>query len=317
MASEQTAISFLYVVSVEDLAKETGWTVEKVLSQLTPEELVSRVGGRMAVLPEASRRLLKLAGRKFPFRVMTCANLKGGIGKTTTALALATRAASLGYRTVVVDLDPQASASLAFGVEAQEGDAIFLDLWSKPEDHLPGALYQIQPGLSLLPSSLENSLLDSNLVHPSMQKKAVREVTQVLRKAGFDLVVLDCPPSLGAATISALSAADRLIIRVGSDAFSFKGLALTLAELEAIADTFNLPLPERSVLFVRYDQRETIARNALERLRREYKKYLAPKPIRTSSIFGKVLEERTTIFYRARKHPVREDYIAFFRTILE
>lgn len=310
-------VSYPYVVSPDDLAREAGWSENRLLRRLHGKDLIGRGGGRLAVLPEAAREVLVESGRAFPFRVMACANLKGGIGKTTTTLALATRAASLGYRTTVLDLDPQASASLALGVEVGEDDDIFIDIWAKPADHLPDALYQIQPGLYLLPSSLENSLMDHSLSHPSQQKNAVRGVTAALKDEGMDLVILDCPPSLGAATISALSAAHRLIIPVGADAFSFKGLQLTLAELEAIAETFNLPLPQRSVLFSRYDQRETVSRNALERLQRDYPELLAPVPVRNSSIFSKVLEERTTIFYGSRKHPAREDYIAFVRSILE
>ncbi len=308
---------FTYLVNAADLAKEAGISSARLATRLESTDLLHKAGGRTGIYPESARRILQESGRRFPFRVIACANLKGGIGKTTSALALATRAASLGYRTVVIDLDPQASASLALGVEPAEDDAIFYDLWSKPADYLPAALYEIQPGLSLLPSSLENSLLDSSLLNPTLQKNAVREVTLVMRQAGFDLVILDCPPSLGAATISALSAAHRLIIPVGPDAFSFKGLSLTFSELDAITDTFNLKTPQRSVLLIRYDQRETVSRIALERLQREYGKFLAPRPIRSSSLFGKVLENRTTLFSGFRHHPAREDYEVFIRTILE
>lgn len=309
--------TYLYLLQPEDLAREMGLSLEKVRRQLQPDDYVSRFNSRAGLDPAAVRRLLTSAGRRYPFRIFAHANLKGGIGKTTSALALATRAASLGYRTVVLDLDPQASASLALGVETAEEDAIFYDLWSKPSEHLPAALYEIQPGLLLLPSSLENSLLDSALMHPTLQKNAVRDVCAVLRQQDIDLVVLDCPPSLGAATISALSAAHRLIIPVGTDAFSFKGLALTLSELAAIADTFNLTPPEKTVLLTRYDQRETIARQAWERLQRDYAAIIAPRPIRTSSLFGKALEERTTLFAGYRQHPAREDYEVVIRTLLE
>ncbi len=309
--------TYLYLLQPEDLAREMGLALAKLLPQLQADDFVPRMSGRAGLDPVAVRRILKGAGRRYPFRIFAHANLKGGIGKTTSALALATRAASLGYRTVILDLDPQASASLALGVEAGEEDAIFYDLWSKPADHLPGALYEIQPGLLLLPSSLENSLLDSALMHPTLQKNAVRDVCAVLRQQDVDLVVLDCPPSLGAATISALSAAHRLIIPVGTDAFSFKGLALTLSELAAIAETFHLTPPERTVLLTRYDQRETIARQAWERLQRDHPAILAPRPIRTSSLFGKALEDRTTLFAGYRQHPARLDYEVVIRTLLE
>jgi chromosome partitioning protein len=312
-----SATAFPYLVQAADLARETGVSVQKLSARIEPEEWLQRPGGRAGVHPAAARRLMQASGKRFPFRVIAFANLKGGIGKTTSALALATRAASLGYRTCVVDLDPQASATLALGVETAENDAIFLDLWSKPAEHLPAALYEIQPGLMLLPSSLENSLLDSSLANPTQQKNAVRETATALRELDVDLVVIDCAPSLGAGTISALSAAHHLVIPLGADAFSFKGLSLTLAELSAIADTFNLSMPKRSVLLTRYDQRETLSRQALERLQREYRNMLAPRPVRTSSLFGKVLEERQTVFAGFRQHPAREDYEAVIRSWLE
>ncbi len=314
--SSSSPTYYPYLISQEDLAWECSQSSMALQQYLSPEDLMPLPGGRSGIDPLAARRILQKFGRGFAFRTMAFANLKGGIGKTTSALALATRAASLGYRTAILDLDPQASASLALGVEAAAEDPIFYDIWSKPADFIPSALYEIQPGLSLLPSSLENSLLDSALAHPSLQKNAVREVCTVLRGHQYDLVVLDCPPSLGAATISALSACHHLIIPLGPDAFSFKGLELTLAELKAIGDTFNLSAPEKTILFTRYDQRETVSRTALERLEKHYAEWLAPRPVRNSSLCSKVLEERKTIFSGFRQSPVREDYAHFARAVL-
>jgi chromosome partitioning protein len=306
-----------HAIALEDLAAELRRSPGRVRALAGEDHLRTLPGGRTAVLPAGARAALAAAGRRFPFRVVAHANLKGGIGKTTSALARATRAAQLGYRVALVDLDPQASATLALGVEVPDGAPIFYDLWSRPAAYLPAALAPAPGPLALLPSALENSLLDTSLQNPKAQKNAVRDTAAALREAGHDLVVLDCPPSLGAATISALCAAHHLVIPVGTDAFSFKGLELTLQESAAIAETFALPAPAVHVLLARYDARETVAREAWERLRREHGRAVSPEPVRATSLFGKLLDRGEGLFASRRTHPARDAYKALARRILE
>ncbi len=252
-----------------------------------------------------------------PFRVVAHMNLRGGVGKTTASITLATRAAQYGLRTCLLDLDPQGSASLAFDAVPADGDPIFLDVWADPGRTLPGALVSIQDGLALLPSNLENALLDASLARPTQQKDAVAGVCARLRDLGYDLVVIDCPPALGTAVISTICAADRIVIPCGSDPFSLKGVELTLQEARAIRETFALGDPDVSILYSRYDRREKMADASLEELRGRYNGAVLPTLIRTSTDYAKALGRRETVFASSRPSRAREDYDAYTRRILD
>jgi chromosome partitioning protein len=243
-------------------------------------------------------------------------NLRGGVGKTVSTVSLAMRASQYGFHTSVLDLDPQGSSSLAFDRIPEDEDPIFYDIWQNASDMTRGSLKEIQESLFILPSSLDNSLLDSVLVNPSLQKNTVKSLCDELERIGFDLVIIDCPPSLTGAVVSTVCAADVIIIPVGSDAFSFKGLELTLNEIYSICKTFGIQEPTVKVLYTRFDRRERISQDALVRLQKDYADYFIPVVIRTSTDYSKALEKRETIFTTSRKGRAREDYDHYARYIL-
>ena len=248
--------------------------------------------------------------------VIAFINLKGGVGKTTCAVTLASRAVQLGLRTCVLDLDSQASASLALGVEADDGTAVFVDVWQRPSEMLPGSLYRLQEFFHLLPSSLENGLLDGSLTQPAALKTAVAGVCAVLRQHGFDLVVLDCPPSLGPAVVSSVCAADTIVIPLGCDAFSLRGMELTLAEARSIRETFGLEAPRLRLLLCGVDRRIKMWEQVVNKLRSEYGDILLPTIIRTSSELPRALAQRRTVFASLARHGVRRDFEAFCHHLL-
>jgi len=302
-----------YILTLDELVSFAG---PSVVRNIPPQSMCRLPRNRNAVPPAVVRETLEPLGVDYSFRVVCHINLRGGIGKTTASISLATRAAQYGFRTCVLDLDPQGSASLAFDRMAEEDDPIFYDVWQKPEESLMGALSEIQENLFILPSSLENGLLDASLVNPVSQKNAVRGVCEQLRREGFDLVVVDCPPTLGTAVISTICAADTIVVPVGSDAFSLKGIELTLRECEAICQAFGLELPKLHVLYSRLDLREKISTDSLNALRERYPAYLLSTLIRTSSEFAKALRRSVTVFAGQRASKARHDYDAYTREVL-
>ena len=315
-ANTHPAKPFDYLLSLSEFSQLLGINEAQLRTGLDGEDLIRLPGNQWGVPPAVVRQWLSQNGFNYYSQTLALLNLKGGVGKTTSAVSLASRAAQYGYKTCVLDLDSQASATLALGIEPQDDDPIFIDLWQHPADMLPGALWRLQEELYLLPSSLENGLLDVSLANPVQQKNAVRGVCQVLREHDFELIVVDCPPSLGAAVISAACAAQTVLIPVGFDAFSQKGLHLTLQEVRAICDTFGLGEPIFRILFTQYDRRVKQAEATLARLRSEHGEQLIPTPIRTTTEFAKASSQGKTVFANNGRIGAKTDYDACLRYLM-
>lgn len=309
--------SIKYILTPAELADAVGKTAPAISRTFRTIETVELPGRRVGLLPDTVRSYLEKEGLSYRFQVIAHLNLRGGIGKTTASTNFATRAAQYGHKVAIIDLDSQGSASLNFNVIPSPGEPVFIDIWQTPKK-VKDALIQIDKNIFLLPSSLENGLLDSSLSKSSDQKTAVSNVCKELEKLGFTLVVIDCPPSLGAAIVSTICAAHVVVVPVASDIFSVRGLKLTIEEIGSVCETFNISPPEIKVLFSRYDGREKLSITTLSELAQDpvYSKILLPCFIRTSAELPKVSKEKKTVFARLKTSPAREDYDMYTRQLL-
>lgn len=305
-----------YAMPMHDMKRLTGLSAPDIRDYLATKCDAILPASDQQIPSSHVRRMLGTMGVKYSPKTIAFVNLKGGVGKTISAISTASRAVQYGFKTCLIDMDSQGSASLAFDCEPDEDAPIFFDVWQKPDEMLIDSLVQIDDQFYLLPSSLDNALLDSSLSSPVAQKKAVRDVCNVLRQHGFDLVVIDCPPSLGTAVISTISAADTLVIPMANDPYSFKGLSLTLAESRAIRETFGLPEPDVRILMTRYDRRERLTGETHERLKKEYSDLLLPVVIPTSTRYAQALADRETIFASTDYRDVKQPYDALVRHLL-
>lgn len=304
-----------YRTPMRDLGKIAG-SLKKALSFFSDQDFgpFPQNAGVGAV---DARRFLASLGYEFPRRTVAFMNLKGGIGKTTSCVTAATRAMQYGFKTCVLDMDAQGSASIAFDRVPEADDPIFIDVWQTPQDMIPGALKNVAESLSILPSALENGLLEAALANPAAQKNAVAGVRDALFEHEYDLVLIDCPPSLGTAVISSICAADAIVVPMGFDAYSQKGLELTLGEIKAITETFGLPAPDVRILFTGLDRRIKHANQAVQEVTEQYPEMVMPSPIRTSTEFARALDRRETVFAQNKKSTAREDYDAFVRDLFQ
>ncbi|MBF0518238.1 MAG: ParA family protein, partial [Nitrospirae bacterium] len=215
-----------------------------------------------------------------------------------------------------VDLDPQGSSSLLFEKIPNDGEPIFYDIWKNPDKMVKHAIKDIEGTFSIIPSSLENALLDLSLSNPAAQKNAVKDVCEQLRLDGYDLILIDSPPSLGVAVISAICASDIVVIPMCEDVFSLKGLELTFNEIKSICSTFNLTSPQIRILYSKYDRRVKITMDVFNYLSERYNKELITVPIRTSTDFIKALSKRETVFAGYKTSTAREDYDQYVKQLL-
>lgn len=184
------------------------------------------------------------------------ANQKGGVGKTTTAINMATAMAATGWRTLLIDLDPQGNASTGLGVTAGERKVSSYDLLV---DEVPLAEAVIPtniPGLDIIPATVDLSGAEIELV-------SVEERTNRLRSAlnghgGHEICFIDCPPSLGLLTLNALCAADTLLVPLQCEFFALEGLSQLLQTVERVQQRFNPSLDIIGVALTMYDRRNRL-----------------------------------------------------------
>ncbi len=306
-----------YSMTLNDLKRITGLSAPVLRERLARQFDIRIPTSDKRVSPRAVRTLLASMGVNYTSKVIAFVNLKGGVGKTVSAINFASRATQYGWKTCLLDMDSQGSASLAFDCEPAEDDPIFYDVWQKPEKMVMVALRQIDDQFFILPSSLDNALLDSSLANPAAEKEAVRGVCEELKRHDFDLVVIDCPPSLGTAVISTISAADILVIPLANDPYSAKGLALTLNESRSIRKTFGLEEPIVRILMTRYDKRERLTGEALEYLKKKHCDLLLPVVIPTSTRYAQALARHETVFAPGDYREAKESYDHLTRHLLE
>lgn len=189
-------------------------------------------------------------------RVIALMNQKGGVGKTTTTVNLAAALAELGRTALVVDLDPQAHATLHLGVDPGELTGSVYDLLLDPPGDHSTLVRQIRPGLGLLPSETDLAAIDTELAdQPDRQTRLTRGLAAL--GTDHEFVLLDCPPSLGVLTINALVAASEVVIPMQAHFLALQGLGKLLETVGLVASRANASLRVTGVVLCAFDTQTT------------------------------------------------------------
>ncbi len=216
-------------------------------------------------------------------RIVTFVNQKGGVGKTTTAVSLAAALARRGQRVLLVDLDPQANASSALGIDSTDR----LGIYDAILDEVPADQCIVtapSEGVDVIPASAGLAGAEVELVPVMARERRLATALQGLRKK-YDWILVDCPPSLGLLTINALTASDHVVIPVQCEYMALEGLSRLLQTLDLVRRNLNPPLSILGVVLTMYDSRTRLSQQVVDEVRSHFAQTLetvVPRTVRLS-----------------------------------
>jgi len=232
--------------------------------------------GRPAVTPaEAALAALGSGGREWPrprsCRMITIANQKGGVGKTTSAVNLAASLALHGARVLVVDLDPQGNASTALDVEHRAGTASVYNVLvdDQPLAGIVRAVADI-PGLYCAPATIDLAGAEIELVPLVAREARLNRAFAEYDASNLDYILIDCPPSLGLLTVNALVAAAEVLIPIQCEYYALEGLEQLLRTIDLVKSHLNPGLYVSTILLTMYDGRTRLASQVAEEVREHF-----------------------------------------------
>jgi chromosome partitioning protein len=204
--------------------------------------------------------------RHGPARVIALCNQKGGVGKTTTTINLGAALADYGRRVLLVDFDPQGALSVGLGVNPMELDqTIYNSLMEKKVSADDVLLKTNVVGMDLLPSNIDLSAAEVQLVGEVAREQTLKRIIAPVL-GDYDVVLIDCQPSLGLLTINALTAAHGVIVPLECEFFSLRGVALLIQTIDKVKERLNPQLELEGILATMYDGRTLHGREVLARV---------------------------------------------------
>lgn len=200
-------------------------------------------------------------------RTIACANQKGGVGKTTTVVNLASFLSRVGERVLIVDLDPQGNATSGLGVDRRTLERSTYDSVVDGLELRSVILSGVEGAVDLAPAAIALAGADVELAGASARERRLQHVLAPIRD-DYDLILIDCPPSLGLLTVNALTAADAVLIPLQSEYYALEGLTQLLATIDLVRDHLNPRLAIDGVVITMVDARTNLASDVEAEARR-------------------------------------------------
>ncbi len=202
-------------------------------------------------------------------RVIAIANQKGGVGKTTTTINLSAGLAELGYRVLVIDLDPQGNATTGLGIDARNFEMSMYDVLMRDADLADAIEPTSTKNLFLAPATIDLAGVEIELVPAfSREQKLKRAVEGVIED--FDFIMIDCPPSLGLITINGLAAATEVLVPIQCEYYALEGLGQLLRNVKLVASNLNPSLEVSTIVLTMYDGRTKLAADVANEVRSHF-----------------------------------------------
>ena len=249
-------------------------------------------------------------------KIIAVANQKGGVGKTTTAINLGACLGDLEYKTLLVDLDPQANASSGVGIEPRQVATGTYEVLSGEANMKDCIVPTSSPNLDVLPTNLDLVGAEIELVHAESRERKLRHALEGIRDE-YDFIVLDCSPSLGLLTLNALTAADSVMVPVQCEYFALEGLGKLLNTVKIVQTQLNPSLEVEGILLTMYDTRLRLANQVVDEVRTHFQDLVLQTVIHRNTRLGEAPSHGESIILHDASCKGSVNYLNLARELLQ
>jgi chromosome partitioning protein len=249
-------------------------------------------------------------------QIISIANQKGGVGKTTTSVNLSAALASMGKKVLLVDCDSQANATTGMGIDKPSLKySLYQGLIQEAE--VDDILYAtILPKLMIIPANMDLIGFEIEMVSAKGREKKLKQLLDGIKER-FDYVIIDCPPALGLLTLNAFTASDAVLIPLQSEFYALEGLGQLLDTIKRVKSSFNPGLKIKGILLTMYDGRTNLAQHVVEDARKYFKDMVFKTKIPRNVKLGEAPSYGLPVILYDKQSPGSKSYMAFTREFLK
>lgn len=250
-----------------------------------------------------------------PARIISLCNQKGGVGKTTTSINLGASLAYYGRKVLAIDFDPQGALTAGLGANAHDVPTIYDLMLGKVSDPHEAIQHTAVEGLDIIPANIDLSAAEVHLVSEVAREQIL---AGVLRKVAneYDVILIDCQPSLGLLTVNALTASHGVLIPLAAEFFALRGVALLIETIDKVRDRLNPSIELDGIVTTMFDPRTLHAREVLERVVDTFDDKVFDTVITRTVKFPDASVAAKPIITYAPENPASEAYLQLAREMI-